>query len=111
MIKALGGLIVGLVTKYAGGVKKGFALIAGVVFDVMISVKIMAVFVCAGIALTGLVSWILEGKPLFMKDWYEWIMLCMQVLSVSGCRIAMALVSISIYLHSSYPYRAPKRSE
>ena len=27
--QALGGLIVGLVTKYAGGVKKGFALIAG----------------------------------------------------------------------------------
>jgi hypothetical protein len=27
--KALGGLVVGLVTKYAGGVVKGFALIAG----------------------------------------------------------------------------------
>lgn len=27
--KAFGGLVVGLVTKYAGGVVKGFALIAG----------------------------------------------------------------------------------
>lgn len=28
--QALGGVIVGLVTKHAGGVKKGFALIAGI---------------------------------------------------------------------------------
>jgi hypothetical protein len=29
MSKAAGGLVVGFVTKYAGGVVKGFALIAG----------------------------------------------------------------------------------
>jgi hypothetical protein len=30
LTQALGGVIVGLVTKHAGGVKKGFALIAGI---------------------------------------------------------------------------------
>eukprot|EP01038_Epipyxis_sp_PR26KG_P015373 gene15373-20724_t len=46
---AWGGLIVGLVTKYAGGVVKGFALIAGII-------------------ITGLAQYIVEGKPLGMKD-------------------------------------------
>jgi len=47
---AAGGVIVGLVTKYAGGVTKGFALIAGIV-------------------ITGLVQWVVENKPLGPKDW------------------------------------------
>jgi UDP-sugar transporter A1/2/3 len=44
-----GGIVVGNVTKYAGGVVKGFALIAG-------------------IAITGIAQWLVEGKPLGMKD-------------------------------------------
>lgn len=67
---ALGGLVVGYVTKYAGGVLKGFALIAGII-------------------LTGFVQWAFEGKPLGANTW-----------------VAVALVSVSIYLHASYP--APK---
>ena len=47
---AFGGLIVGFVTKYAGGVVKGFALIAGLI-------------------ITGFAQWIIDGKPLVSKDW------------------------------------------
>lgn len=64
---ACGGLIVGLVTKYAGGVVKGFALIAGII-------------------ITGLAQFIFENKPLGTKSLY-----------------GILLVSISIYLHASYP--------
>lgn len=39
----------GQVTKLAGGVVKGFALIAGIV-------------------ITGVTNWIIDGKPLGMKD-------------------------------------------
>jgi len=67
---AFGGVVVGLVTKYAGGVVKGFALIAGII-------------------ITGFAQWFLEGKQLRANDW-----------------IAVILVSISIYLHTSYPYKA-----
>lgn len=44
-----GGIVVGQVTKYAGGVVKGFALIAG-------------------IAITGIAQWLVDGKPLGLKD-------------------------------------------
>lgn len=44
-IQALGGIIVGLVTKYAGGVSKGYALIAGLI-------------------VTGLAQFVLEGESL-----------------------------------------------
>lgn len=66
---AFGGVVVGLVTKYAGGVVKGFALIAGII-------------------ITGFAQWLLDGKKLEINTW-----------------IAVVLVSASIYLHSSYPYR------
>jgi UDP-sugar transporter A1/2/3 len=69
---ALGGLVVGFVTKYAGGVLKGFALIAGII-------------------LTGFVQWAFEGKALGPNTW-----------------VAVALVSVSIYLHSSYPIQKVK---
>ena len=56
-----------MVTKYAGGVRKGFALIAGII-------------------ITGFVQWALEGKELQTNSW-----------------VAVGLVSLSIYLHASYP--------
>mmetsp|Transcript_6495 Transcript_6495/g.14318 ORF Transcript_6495/g.14318 Transcript_6495/m.14318 type:complete len:321 (-) Transcript_6495:155-1117(-) len=65
---AFGGLVVGLVTKYAGGVVKGFALIAGII-------------------ITGLAQFLIDGKPLGQKD-----------------LVGVVLVSVSIYLHSKYPY-------
>jgi hypothetical protein len=58
---------VGMVTKYAGGVVKGFALIAGII-------------------VTGVVQWILDGKPLKSLDY-----------------IAIVLVSVATFLHSQYP--------
>lgn len=64
---AFGGIVVGQVTKLAGGVVKGFALIAGIV-------------------LTGIANWIIDGKPLGLKD-----------------LVAVVLVSVSIFLHSSFP--------
>ena len=48
-LQAMGGLVVGLVTKYAGGVVKGFALIAGII-------------------ITGVAQWLVDGKPLGGKD-------------------------------------------
>ena len=56
-----------MVTKYAGGVVKGFALIAGIV-------------------VTGVAQWVLEGKALQTKDY-----------------VAVILVSFAIYLHGSFP--------
>jgi len=46
---ACGGLIVGLVTKYAGGVVKGFSLIVGII-------------------ITGIAQYFVDGKPLGPKD-------------------------------------------
>lgn len=57
----------GQVTKYAGGVVKGFALIAGII-------------------VTGIAQWIVDGKPLGNKD-----------------LLAVILVSVSIFLHSKFP--------
>lgn len=72
MMQAFGGLIVGMVTKHAGGVVKGFALIAGIV-------------------LTGLCQWAIDGKRLAPKDF-----------------AAVAFVSFAIFLHSSYPVTKSK---
>ena len=66
---ACGGLVVGLVTKYAGGVRKGFALIAGIV-------------------ITGLAQYLVDGKELGTKTLY-----------------GVLLVSAAIYLHASFPPR------
>ena len=70
LVNAGGGIVVGLVTKYAGGVRKGFALIAGII-------------------ITGFVQWAFEGKELQTNSW-----------------IAVGLVSLSIYLHASYPAKS-----
>ena len=40
ILQALGGMVVGLVTKYAGGVVKGFALIAGMYASFLYSISI-----------------------------------------------------------------------
>jgi len=72
---AVGGIIVGLVTKYAGGVTKGFALIAGII-------------------VTGVVEFIVDGTPLGEKHFF-----------------AAGLVSISIWIHSSFKYVAPSIKE
>jgi solute carrier family 35 (UDP-sugar transporter), member A1/2/3 len=44
-VNACGGIVVGLVVKYAGGIAKGFALIVGII-------------------ITGIVSFLVENKPL-----------------------------------------------
>lgn len=64
---AFGGVVVGLVTKYAGGVVKGFALIAGII-------------------ITAFAQYLLDNKPIGTNHW-----------------IAVALVSLSIYLHTKPP--------
>lgn len=61
--------MVGQVTKYAGGVVKGFALIAGII-------------------VTGIAQWVVDGKPLGLRD-----------------LAAVLLVSLSIYLHAKYPVK------
>lgn len=59
-LQALGGLIVGFVTKYAGGVLKGFALIAGII-------------------LTGFVQWAFEGKPLGANTWIAVVLVSVSI--------------------------------
>jgi solute carrier family 35 (UDP-sugar transporter), member A1/2/3 len=72
---AVGGIIVGLVTKYAGGVTKGFALIAGII-------------------VTGVAEFVVDGTPLGPKHIF-----------------AAGLVSMSIWIHSSFKYVAPSTKE
>lgn len=57
---ALGGIIIGLVTKYAGGVRKGFALIAGIL-------------------VTAFAQWAVEGHPLLPKHWMALVLVCISV--------------------------------
>ncbi len=65
---AFGGIVVGLVTKYAGGVTKGFALIAGII-------------------VTAIADYLVDGTPLGPQHF-----------------VSTILVSLSIYLHSSYKW-------
>lgn len=57
---AFGGIVIGFVTKYAGGVRKGFALIAGIL-------------------VTAFAQWALEGKPLLPKHWAALLLVCASV--------------------------------
>jgi len=57
---AFGGIIVGLVTKYAGGVKKGFALIAGLL-------------------ITAFASWIIDDKKLRINDWLALVIVAISI--------------------------------
>ena len=50
----------GFVTKYAGGVLKGFALIAGII-------------------LTGFVQWAFEGKPLGANTWIAVVLVSVSI--------------------------------
>lgn len=82
----MGGLVVGLVTKYAGGVVKGFALIAGTAKFQHLVLKSIAVsriqlksatdlfrhknvLHFSGLIVTALAQWIVESKALAFKDW------------------------------------------
>ena len=60
LCNAFGGIIVGLVTKYAGGVKKGFALIAGLL-------------------ITAFASWIIDKKKLRVNDWLALIIVAISI--------------------------------
>jgi UDP-sugar transporter A1/2/3 len=70
---ACGGIVVGFVTKYAGGVTKGFALIAGIL-------------------VTAVADFFVHGTPLGPQH-----------------MISTVLVSLSIYLHSSFKYEESKK--
>ena len=56
ILQALGGMVVGLVTKYAGGVVKGFALIAGMYMSFLYSISIFRCcnLCCVGMSYTGI---------------------------------------------------------
>jgi hypothetical protein len=73
--QAFGGLVVGLVTKYAGSVVKGFSLIAGRCggcIDCILTYIHMYTHTCycVGILITGLAQYLIDGKPLGVKDGY-----------------------------------------
>lgn len=76
--------MVGLVTKYAGGVVKGFALIAGTkaretsfFLVTIINHLVVPIFTAPlfysilGLIITGLAQWIIDDKALAAKDWYD----------------------------------------
>jgi len=71
LTNALGGIFVGLVVKYAGGVRKGFGTVAGMF-------------------LTAVLSFFIEYSPFSLTTW-----------------IALPLLIASVYIHTSYPYKAP----
>jgi len=70
-INAIGGILVGLVVKYAGGVRKGFGTVAGMF-------------------LTAVLSFFIEANPFTVTTW-----------------IALPLLISSVYIHTTYPYKAP----
>lgn len=71
---AFGGLVVGLVTKYAGGVVKGFALIAGLI-------------------ITGFAQWIIDNKALQPKDWVACVLVALSIYLHSSFPIPKAAVA------------------
>jgi len=71
LTNAMGGIFVGLVVKYAGGVRKGFGTVAGMF-------------------LTAVLSFFIEYSPFSLTTW-----------------IALPLLIASVYIHTSYPYKAP----
>ena len=66
---AFGGLVVGLVTKYAGGVTKGFALIAGII------ITAIADYLVDGIPLgpQHLISTILVSLSIYLHNTYKYV--------------------------------------
>ena len=60
LASALGGIIVGLVTKYAGGVTKGFALIAGLL-------------------VTAVTGYVVDGTPLGPRHFVALAMVSMSI--------------------------------
>lgn len=84
--------MVGFVSKYAGGVIKGFALIAGLL-------------------ITGVAQWIIEKKTLGIEHWFVYTTSSGVLFLLSFFfRIAAVFVSISIYLHSSYPLKKKEKT-
>lgn len=73
---ALGGIIIGFVTKYAGGVRKGFALIAGIL-------------------VTAFAQWVVEGKPLRSQDWMALGLVCFAIFLHSKFPVAKGKVTSS----------------
>ena len=60
----------GLVTKYAGGVVKGFALIAGIThIHVYIQLYSCLFLHLSGILITGFAQYVLESKALGFEHW------------------------------------------
>ena len=66
---AFGGIVVGLVTKYAGGVTKGFALIAGII------ITAIADYLVDGIPLgpQHLLSAILVSLSIYLHNTYKYV--------------------------------------
>lgn len=83
---ALGGMAVGLVTKHAGAVKKGFALIFGLLLSGILQTKLSSSSTQA------------EGEDRVEGD----------VSTITKEQIVGGIIaSISLYMHSKFPYVAP----
>lgn len=70
---AFGGIIVGQVTKYAGGVVKGFALIAGIL-------------------ITGFVEWFRDGKQLGVAEWGAFALVAVSIFIHSKYKIVPTVI-------------------
>ncbi|KAK3008920.1 hypothetical protein RJ639_014702 [Escallonia herrerae] len=76
---AVGGILVGLVTSYAGGVRKASSITLGFV-------------IVSALLVTALLQFLFDGKPPSLY-----------------CLLALPLVVTSISIYQKYPYRAEKK--
>lgn len=75
LTNSIGGIVVGLVTKYAGSVRKGFALIFGMflsgVVQAFITAEGVSIEQCVGGILAGLSLWMHATNPHIPKEKHE----------------------------------------
>ena len=68
-----------------------------------------------GIGVTAVAQWLIDGKALRTQDWYTFILVSMCFLIFSFLflenRLALLLVVLSIYLHSSFPIQKTKSGQ
>ena len=101
-VQAAGGVVVGLVTKYLGGIKKGFAIVGGLAF-------------------TGVLQALRQGQMLPARLLAALVMVVIRRVcphtsrrSLARCglmRHARAARARSTWLHAAFPWQPPKRKQ
>lgn len=101
LFNAVGGILVGLVTAHAGGVRKasGYLLLDYRSFKVTLLSLLLMILLCmqgfvivSALLVTALLQFVFDGKP---PSFY--------------CLLSMPLVISSIFIYQKYPYRVKKK--